>query len=305
MEMKNTIIKTENHDQVVMYEFGVDSDVKGIVQIVHGMCEHIGRYRDFATFVQSQGYVVIGFDQFGHGKTVEKKVNQNNYYGYLGKDAFSRISKAIDHCFENAVEKYGEVPKILIGHSLGSYIVKYYLIADKHKVSQVILIGTGYNKLESKLGKVLAYVLGKFFTDTKHSRLLFLLTISPFQKAFSKDGVNGWLSRNVLSTQNYENDPLCGFQFTINGYYEMFKGIDDFFQVSNINYHNKIYLITGLEDPSNHYGKGMGKCANYLESKHKINTTEKYYPNMRHEVLNEIEKNKVYSDILDIIGNNH
>ena len=305
--MEKKLLRTKDDDQFAMYIYDDLQEIKGIVQIVHGKSEHLGRYQEFAQFLNSQSYLVIGVDLLGHGLTADldwmqaNGANKVGKKGYIGKLGYQIIYQAIEDVFTYARDVYDNDNYILFGHSMGSFIVKDFLRVSKVQLNKVVLSGTGYNKYEAKLGLTVCKVIKLFKRDEEISKLLIKLIDEPLNKRFKSEGENAWLSTNAESNKRFIEDPLTKITFTINAYEQMFKAIDNFFKAENIMSTKTILSISGKDDPVGEYSKAIGKNKKHFEDKLNIKFEEIIYESMRHEVLNEINKEKVYQDILKYI----
>lgn len=307
--MKNLVITSGLNDDFAMYIYNDVQEVKGIVHIVHGMCEYIKRYEDFANFLNKQGYIVVGIDVFGHGLTVNKQWmtqhGSTNFFddtkGYFGKDAYKRIVSGLEECYRLTKEVY-DVDYYVLGHSMGSFITKYWMANMSVEVDKVILSGTGFKDQLLNVGAFAAKLLGRVQGDKVPSMPLYKMTNGKFAKSIKnrKTPVD-WLSHDQQVCEDYITDLNCRFIFTHNGYYEMLTGIKDIFKAKSVLYHNPLFLIVGAEDIVGHYGKDIMLNKAYYE-KLGLEVEYKIYPKMRHEILNELGKKEVYDDILKFIS---
>lgn len=277
---------------------------KAVVQIFHGMIEHIGRYSDFAEFLASKGYVVAGEDHLGHGESVV----DGTYYGYFGKDGNSNII-ADNHALRLKLEaEYPNLPVIMLGHSMGSFLVRQYVTEKSSEYAQglagAIFMGTGWQpRIAIAGGKALAKVIGFFKGDKSTSKFIDKIVMGPyFKRIENPKTVSDWLSRSEESVIAYRTDPYCRFHFTTNAYYNMFKSVGISQKISRIKTLPEgfpILLISGAEDPVGNYGEGVRKAFMAYKENTKCQMDIKLYDDDRHEVLNELNKEEVYSDLLE------
>ena len=270
----------------------VDSP-KGTVIIVHGMAEHIERYEGIATYLNSQGLIVYGIDQRGHGKTPGRK-------GFFtSKNGWSRVIK-------DQVEFYNYVknnnPKIkisYIGHSMGSYITRAMLSMEKLEVERLILSGTGFESgFTTKTVRLLAGIIGRFKGITADAVLLDKMTNNPFADSI-KDPLTkfDWLSRDNDVVSKYINDSNCGFVCTNQFFKDFLKIVTIACNKSEIKKMNKtlpILLYSGENDPVG--GKNLSgvKKIKKIYDKLGFNATLEINPGGRHESLNETNKDEVF-----------
>lgn len=286
----------------------------GIVQIIHGMSEYIGRYEEFAEFLVSKGYIVLGNDHLGHGASVKDR----SEYGYFGENGNFHVIQDIHNLRKMIVLEYPDVPYYFLGHSMGSFLLRQYLSTVEtdvpgdevktysHGLSGAIVMGTGWQPgALLSFGKGLCRILSIFKGWQGRSKLLDALSFGSYYKRIPNVRTpNDWLSLNEENVDNYINDPMCGFTFTVNGYYNLFKSIE-FAQnkklMKNIDDKMPILFIAGAEDPVGAYGEGVRKAFITYEENTGCHCDIKLYEEDRHEILNEYNKEEVYHDILSWI----
>ncbi|MDD2647388.1 MAG: lysophospholipase [Eubacteriales bacterium] len=269
-----------------------DGECVGVIQLVHGMAEHIGRYEEAAKVFASSGYAACAHTHLGHGALGREKP------GYFGQsNGWSNLVEDI-HAFRKIVTaRFPSLPYFMLGHSMGSFLARTYVI--KHSgLSGLILTGTGQKSPNLlRFGKALASMI-KLGGGEKPSKLIQKL-------AFGANGDSSWLTRDESIVRKYDEDEDCGFAFTASGYYDMFDGMlrltDDSF-VRAVSPNLPILLLSGEEDTVGDKGLGVRLCAEQLERVGVHDVEMKFYPNARHEVLNEINKDEVYADILGFMS---
>lgn len=270
-----------------------------VLQIAHGMCEYIERYDEFARFIADYGIMVVGNDHVGHGKSI-KSVED---YGYFGENHPSDILVEDMHQLR-VIEQSGK-PYFIMGHSMGSYMLRKYLAVHGNGLSGAILMGTGYISLPViTFGIGVARLQGFMMGNRHRSKLLRELSYSkPYNKfdSYGKDYTKSWLTKDVREVKKYFNDPICRFTFTCNGYLGLFEAISYCCKKENAECIPKdipILLISGDDDPVGNLGKGV-KLVEQLYKDVGIQDVEcKLYQNDRHEILHEIDKEIVYEDII-------
>ena len=286
-----------------------DGEIKGVLQICHGMIEYIGRYDEFATFMAENGYYVVGNDHLGHGDSV-LRADDHGFFGHprgninVIKDIhYLRIMTEVDLL----MQKKKDVPYFMLGHSMGSFLLRQYLTVRGKGLSGAIIMGTGYQPaVVLKAGKAVCRVMSIVKGWKVRSRIVNIMAFGRYNRRIkSVRTIQDWLTRNEAVVDAYMHDPLCSYMFTINGFYQMFTGM----QVA----HNKkriaktpknlpLFLVAGAEDPVGNYGEGVKKVyGNYLKAGIK-DVKIKLYKDDRHELLNELDKETVYADLLEWIG---
>lgn len=270
-----------------------------IVQIVHGMAEHINRYEAFATYLANKGILVVGDDHLGHGKTV----NSGEPYGYFCKEDAATVLVRDEHRLKKMMqEQYVGIPYIILGHSMGSYITRNYLMRYGSGIDGAILLGTGMQpKAAVKAALVVATVQG-LFCGAKHvCKLLDKIVFGSYNKRIQDQQTKmDWLSANRENVQSYLEDPLCGFTFTANGFQTLFKLIVNLYDEEKLKAVPKnlpVLLASGAEDPMGEYGASVEWVYRSYQESGMENVQLKLYPGNRHEILNEADREDVYGDI--------
>lgn len=270
-----------------------------IFQIVHGMAEYVERYEEFALFLVSKGFLVVAEDHLGHGKSV---ANEEGYGFFCIKDASTVLVRDVHHLKKIIQAEYPAIPYIMLGHSMGSYILRNYLYQYGTGIQGAIVMGTGTQSgIAVKFGLALTTLLGKLKGEKYKSIFVNKLVFSSNNKKVEncKTSVD-WLSRDGENVQKYINDILCGFMFTINGFHTLFKlveGSQNKKRLNKIPRELPILLTSGAEDPIGNYGKGVAEVYNQYSEAGMTNIKLKIYQEDRHEILNETDRMTVYEDI--------
>ena len=283
-----------------------DTAINATLLIVHGMAEHSGRYAEFAQFLADHGIAVATYDQLGHGKTV-KSAKDLGFFGH--EHPVQSLLKDVIVMAESLKARHPTVPHFVMGHSMGSFIVRNVLKHHARNFSGAILIGTAdtnpLTKVLLPVNKLLAKVAPKkpntlianTMNKVLNSKLNNRISSSPF----------AWLSEDAAAVEAYEADPLNGFAFTNNGFMTLFTLMEAGLQKNwamTITRSFPMLLISGENDPIGDMGRGIRKIANRLDKQHFEHVSVQLYPHMRHEPLHEQSKEQVYQDILDWIDSN-
>ena len=276
------------------------SEIKGVVQIIHGMAEYAERYTAFAEYLAGNGYLVCAEDHLGHGKSVQSEQD----LGYFNdqKDIEIVISD-IRELQLKILEQTGNKPYFLLGHSMGSFFCRACISAFGNDLSGAIIMGTGF------LGKPLLNTalclvnLNALFKGWRNrSKFIKNLAFGGYNKKIKPAKCeNDWLSVNPENVDTYQADPLCGFKFTNNGYKILFTIIKKACSSKTVKSTPKdlpILLVAGEEDPVGGYGKGVIKTHGKLKAAGVKDIAIKLYSNSRHEILNDYCKDEVYKDLL-------
>ncbi len=268
-----------------------------IVQILHGMSEHIERYDDFAKALNKAGYIVIGADHRGHGYT------DNDKLGKVGDtDIFDdSVSDAIE-LTAYAKVRY-RLPVIVFGHSYGSFLLQRYLSYTSSQIHGAVLCGSACMEgFIVWLSCLLTAGKNKPQHRDKPGKMFADMTFGSYDKKYKNEGLNAWLSRDTEQVRKYNADSMCGFTCSMGFYHYFFRG----FKAISKSDHKKLrkdlpmLIISGADDKVG----GDGKLVKKLDEKYRklgLNPTLKLYEGARHEILNEINKTEVYEDVINFV----
>lgn len=277
------------------------TEIKATLLVVHGMSEHSGRYADFAQFLADKGIAVATYDQLGHGKTVKSA----SELGFFGEEhPVQSLLKDVIVMADSLKAKHPEVPHFIMGHSMGSFIVRTVMKHHSQDFAGAILMGSAdadpLTKVMLPINKLLAKVAPKK-PNTLFAKAMNKIFNNKLDNRISSSDF-AWLSENQASIDAYEADPLAGFDFTNNGYMTLFNLMES---ALNKNWANTIakdfpmLFVSGKNDPVGNMGKGIDKVVNRLNEQGFTSVEVNLYPHMRHEPLHELEKQLVYQDILE------
>lgn len=277
-----------------------DAEPRAIVQIIHGIAEYIDRYDEFMSFLADKGIIAVGTDHLGHGKSIESE-EQTGFFAYdNGWDYAVRDEEVLRLAMH---ENYPELPIIVFGHSMGSFMARTLLIRYPDAFNAAIISGTGNQGAALVNGGLF---MGNLVTGLKgahhYSKFLNNLAFGSYNKIYDNPKTEyDWLSRDEANVQKYIDDPLCGFIPSCSLFRDMMTGVKFITNKKNLTAMNKdmpVYFMSGDMDPVGECGKGVQKAYNnFLEAGMK-DVSIKLYPGGRHEMLNEINKDEVYTDIL-------
>lgn len=270
-----------------------------IFQIVHGMAEHIDRYDEFARFLASKGILVVGEDHLGHGKSVPK----GGLYGYFcEQDAASVVVRDVHRLKKMMQEQYPGVLYLILGHSMGSFILRNYLFRYGSGIDGVVIVGTGMQSRFTLLAARVVAAVQKLFLGPKHvGKFIDKASFGSFNDRFEPARTPfDWLSRETANVDRYLADPMCGFVFTLNGFATLFQLIHNCYdkeKLADMPKQLPILLLSGADDPVGNYGNSVENVyQSYLEHGMQ-NVQMKLYEKDRHELLNETDRISVYGDI--------
>lgn len=294
-------LSTNGTHPIITASWFPQGEIKAVVQIVHGMCEHIGRYDEFAKFLNKHGYVVCGHDHIGHGRTALGF----GKFGYFGeKHGAKTLVSDSNKLSMYLAEIYPDVPRFLLGHSMGSFISRLQLLQTYDLFAGYICTGTGRLMAGTAYLRAYAGALSTIKGGTTTSIFINKSFDKIFHSCLEKnESGDAWISHDKSIVEKYKEDPLTRFYFANKAYADLL----DMMMASNREEWYKrmsadipIFLLSGKDDPIGEYGKAVPeiyeKLLRITKSKDVI---YKIYENMRHEILNEINNQIVYDDILE------
>lgn len=270
-----------------------------VVQIVHGMAEYIERYEEFARYLTERGCVVTGNDHLGHGKSV----GDDKLYGYFCEQDPATVLVRDVHRLKKLTQKeYSALPYVIVGHSMGSFILRNYITMYGSGITGAVIMGTGYRSRAAMRGTKLLVGLQKLFLGSRH--------VSRFSDKVSFGGYNrripdaktpfDWLCKDEISVQRYMKDPLCGNIFTLNGFQtlaELIYRAHDPKRLRKVPSGLPVLVISGDADPLGGYGKGIPKVCEGLRRAGVRDVEMRLCETGRHELLNEPEREQIMETI--------
>lgn len=279
-----------------------EGEIRAVLQITHGMVEYIERYMSFAQFLTTKGYLVVGHDHIGHGQSVASKED----WGYFCEENPSDVLVADIHKLRNMMqEEYPKLPYFILGHSMGSFILRKYLVFHNENLRGAIIMGTGFiPEKMTGLALKLTAVVTRLRGSRHRSKLIQKLAFGSDYKGFDMTGEkpeNSWLTKDVEIVKAYYTEPRCSFMFTVNGYKGLFEAVNFSCNSQNAAKLPKklpLFLVSGEQDPVGGLGKGVKEAYDMYENAGMRDLTYKLYVNDRHEILNETDREKVYADLL-------
>ena len=273
-----------------------------VLLVVHGMCEHIGRYDKFARFIADNGISFYGYDLLGHGDSITSE----DKLGYFAEEGYKIVQSDTLDLLKIVKEENPDVPCFIMGHSMGSFITRYFLSEHGDMLDGAIIMGTGNQPLIAlKLGVLITKIIATFKGWKYRSSFVNSLVLGAYNKKFEPSDTHcEWLSRNHDSNEEYFKDPKCGHCFTLNGFLNLFETIiktQDKNQLIKMPKDLPIFFVSGDEDPVGSNGKEVKDAYNIFKELGMKDVKMKLYPNERHEILAELDADTVFNDILNWI----
>lgn len=275
---------------------------RGIVQLVHGMCENKERYEPFMEYLAEEGFVTVIHDHRGHGASVENKED----LGYMYGGGAESMLKDIDTVNREVKKRFPDLPLILFGHSMGSLAVRAYASRHDKEMDMLIVCGSPSENAGRPLGNLIAHGESKVFGPRHKSRVLEVLSFGGYVKKFAGEkNRNAWICSDPEVYKAYSESELCGFTFTDDAYISLFQLMKEAYDVyhwSCANPHMPVLFLSGAQDPC------MGNVRKFAHAVHAmrragyLDVKGHLYKGMRHEILNEKGKEQVYKDIVYYIN---
>ena len=270
-----------------------------VLCIHHGMAEHQGRYAGFIDFLNQKGVAVYMHDMANHGKS-NKDYEKSGWFG--DKDGWKGLVEDFRQVIKKAKEENPGKKLVVMGHSMGSFICRLYVAKyPEDGFDGAIFMGTGGANGAAAAGKAAASLLGTLQGKLHKSNILNNMAFGSYGKRFEGRTPFDWLTRDQSIVDKYIEDPYCGFLFTIRGMHDLItvnaaSNEDDFY--NGVPADLPVLVTSGAEDPVGDYGKGIDKVVEKLKQTGHTKITEMLYPDCRHEILNELNKDQVMADIL-------
>lgn len=269
-----------------------------IVQIVHGMAEYVERYEEFATFLASRSIMVVGEDHLGHGKSMG-----NNPPGYFCEKDPDKIVVENVHILKDMIhEEYPEIPYVVFGHSMGSFITRNFVHKYGSEINGAIISATGFpSRALLVVMKIVVAILSVFQGSRHVSKFMDKMAFGTYLKRIDAPKTPfDWLSVNEQNVENYMKDEQCGFIFTLNGFKTLAclcSGLYDTDKIAAIPKDLPLLFIYGNEDPVGEYGTAVERSYQMYVGAGMNKVSKILYPGKRHELLNEDNKADVMQDV--------
>lgn len=280
-----------------------DGEIKAVVQIVHGIAEYIERYDNFANYLNARGWLVVAEDHMGHGQSI----NGEGIQGYFHGGWFAAVADTY-HLLKTTKAKNPDIPYVLFGHSMGSFITRSILCKYPDSgISAAVICGTGWQPrvaVTACIG-ICQAVCNKTGEQKPNEKLQNLVFGSYNNRVEHPRTPYDWLSRDSKIVDDYIAHPLCGFIPSCGLLRDMMIGIRYIERKENLAQMNKelpVLFLSGGDDPVGNYGKGVRQAAQEFRNAGMKHVSEQIYPLGRHEILNEINRDEVYRKTADWIA---
>lgn len=296
-------LSADGKTQIHAVEWIPDEKPKAILQIAHGVTEYILRYEQFAEYLVEKGIMVVGNDHLGHGKSIAKD-SEPMYFGPTG--SWKWAVEDMYTCTKMIKEKYPEIPYYMLGFSLGSFLLRTYLIEYPKTIDAAIIMGTGETPpVQIALAKFIANKEAKKVGENHTSPMIKKLTFDTYNKFFAPNRTDyDWLCSDNEGLDEYIADPMRGGNLSAGLFREMLSGMKFTSEIKNLkkmNLDTPILFISGDEDPVGEKGKGVIKAYHKFQNIGMKDVEIKLYPKLRHDILHEKCKKEIYEYVYNWI----
>ena len=285
---------------LTLYLWQTDAPCRGVLQLVHGMAEHIARYDRLARALCAAGYTVAGHSHLGHGEDARE-----DELGFFGrKNGWDHLVEDVHAAHEMLLKRFPGQRFAILGHSMGSFVTREYLLRYGGGLTAAVICGTGWfpGPLCS-VARAAAALCGAFGGWQKPAPLVDRLMSKDNNKAFAPVRTPfDWLSRDTAEVDKYMDDLRCGFLFTARGYYDMFTGLKSLSRLHRLAAlpgDLPVLFISGDADPIGTQGKGVSTVAQQFRDAGVRDVTVRLYPGARHELFNETNRDEITAELID------
>ena len=303
MELFHNVFSiASHHDNLQLSVLAVCPEKpKAVVQMAHGMCEHKERYLSFMRFLAAHGYAAFLNDHRGHGESVLDQADLGYFYDGGARALIDDMHLLTEHIRG----EYSSLPIALFGHSMGSLAVRCYTKRYDKEISSLIVCGSPSANAFTGMMKKFDDLLIRTKGDRARSDVINTVFSGAFEARFRSEGIeNAWLSSDRSVSEAYNADPLCHFTFTLNGYKALLDLLTDTYSDVGWKMENPrlpIRFLSGANDPCMVSRSAFARSVDHMRKVGYTNVSSRLFEGMRHEILNETEKESVYADILDFL----
>ena len=277
-----------------------EGEVRGVVQLSHGMVDYVERYTALADYLTGEGFVFAGNDHLGHGKTV---ATPDDFGFFASKDGYKYVIDDLHTMNGELRKRYPGKPVILLGHSMGSFLARLYAVKYPESLDGIIIHGTGGKNPALPFGKIVVALLRAIKGERYRSDLVKKLSFMGYNSRFDKsEGDEAWLTRQGDLVAGRKDDPRTNFTFTLAGYNDLFTMLGECNGSKWYSDYPKslpTILMAGGDDPVGNYGDGIREIYDGLSKAGAAVLDVEIYEGARHELFNETNRAEVFRDICD------
>lgn len=274
-----------------------DTLIRGVVQFVHGMAEHKERYFDFMKYLAAAGFVTVIHDHRGHGESLRSQEDLGFFYDATG----GALVEDLHQIVLAVQEQFPQKPYILFGHSMGSLVARCYAKKYDSFLDKLLLCGSPSKNPFIEIALWLTRQIEKKKGERHRSKLLQKLALGSFERVGERGLSNSWLCCNQEVVEEYNQNPLCGFNFTVNGYQSLFNLLKETYSPKGWSCEKldlPIYFVAGAADPVIRSPKAWQEAQSFMRKLGYTQVEGKLFDGLRHEILNELDRSPIFSDLL-------
>ena len=277
-----------------------EKEIRGVVQLAHGMVDYVARYTELADYLAGEGFVFAGNDHLGHGKSVKSKDD----FGYFAPvDGYKYVIDDLYKMNGELHKMYPDKPVILLGHSMGSFLSRLYAVKYPKSISGIIIHGTGGKNPALPFGKIVVSLLKAIRGEKHRSQFVKNLSFMGYNSKFDKsEGSEAWLTRAGELVAGRKDDERTNFTFTLSGYKDLFTMLGECNSSKWYATYPKglpTILMAGAADPVGNYGEGVREVYDGLSKAGVVALDIELYEGARHELFNETNRAEVFRDLCD------
>ncbi len=277
-----------------------EKEIRGVVQLAHGMVDYVARYTELADYLTGEGFVFAGNDHLGHGKSVSNKED----FGYFAPvEGYKYVIDDLHKMNDELRRMYPGKPVILLGHSMGSFLSRLYAVKYPKSIDGIVIHGTGGKNPALPFGKIVVALLKAIKGERHRSTLVKKLSFMGYNSRFDKsEGDEAWLTRAGELVAGRKDDERTNFVFTLSGYNDLFTMLGE---CNNsqwyIDYPKGLptLLMAGADDPVGNFGEGVREVYDGLSKAGVVSLDIELYEGARHELFNETNRAEVFRDLCD------
>ena len=278
----------------------VDSP-KAVVFLAHGLCGCKERFLPFMEYLARNGVACVANDHRGHGNSIRNEEDRGYTYQGGAKAVVMDMEVVADYIYQ----RYQDVPVTLLGHSMGSLAARAFLKHNDTRLDGVVVCGSPSPNPMAPIGRTIVNIMIKKDNGERRSEMLQNFTSTSYNRKFKHEGERAWTCSDANVREQFANDPRCNFTITV----DLAKTLMDLFKEAyskrgwNVSKPTlPIIFMSGEDDPCMISAKKFEKAVKHIEDCGYSNVQKITYPHMRHEILNEVDKQRVWEDVLAFIN---
>ena len=294
-----TFLSADGVTQLHAVQWLPEGEVRAVLQLVHGVAEYILRYEPLAAFLTERGFAVVGHDHLGHGFSVAEGAPRL-YFGPRG--SWNWVVEDVRALQEQTQRQFPELPYFILGHSMGSFLLRTYLARHSREVDGAIIMGTAHiGGAALAAAKLFVACQIRKIGEQNPSPAVTKLSFGTYNRMFAPNRTPyDWVTLSRTTVDAYLTDPMCGENPSIGLFRERLDGMAFMGRPENIRTINPdlpVIFLSGAMDPVGGCGKGVRQAFDLFQRAGLRKVSMKLYPDLRHEILNEDCREEIYQDI--------